>query len=164
MNMISCNVHSVSPMVFPISWGVSEGADVIQRKTEEIKGDLARSMTFGDRMSKVLEDLFELKRECSADNWDGHEAKSVDELSFQNSVRLALSMPVSVPIPNTYVDPDGEVAFEWYEGKRNVFSFSVGSNNRLSYAGLYGASKTFGVEYFYEDMPETILENINKLY
>ena len=164
MKILSCNIPNVSPFIFTASLGMSNSANELQIKTEELQRDLARSYTFGEHLSKMLEAIFEAKQKHSADNWDGYGAKSISTDSYQNAIRFALSLPSNIPIPEIYVDPDGEITFEWYEGRRQVFSVSVGGRSDLSYAGLYGASKTYGVEYIYDGLPEVILSNIYRLY
>jgi hypothetical protein len=158
------NTETENPIAFSENVGVSDIATEIQREAVEVKNHFARSITFGEHLSRMLEGLFQVKNECSIDNWDGYDAKAIDNESFQNAIRFALSLTPNIPIPEIYVDPDGEVTFEWYEDKRKVFSVSVGSKNKLSYAGLYGFSKAYGVEYFYYDTPKIILNNIYRLY
>jgi len=143
---------------------MSESANAVQNQFRKLQTDFAWTITFGEHLTKILENLLEVKAEHSVDNWDGYGAKAIDDESYKNAFNFALSLPTNLPIPEIYVEPDGEVAFEWYEGKRKVFSISIGSKNHLVYAGLFGASKTYGVEYFYDDVPEIILSNIHRLY
>ena len=157
-------VLEINPIAFNKNVGVSDSASEIWRDTENIRNYFAGSVTFGEHLAKVLENLLKAKEEHSADNWDGYNAKAISNESYNNAFNFALSLPSNVPIPEVYVDTDGEVTFEWYKGRRQVFSISLGSNNELAYAGLYGASKTYGVEPFYDDMPERLLDNINRLY
>lgn len=164
MIQLICSIENANPIAFYENFGVSDSATEIQREAIEVKNHFARSVTYGEHLSKMLECLFQVKNEYSVDNWDGYDAKAIDNDSCQNAIRFALSLTPNIPIPEIYVDPDGEVTFEWYEGKRKVFSVSVGGKNKLSYAGLHGFSKTYGVEYFYNDMPEIILNNIKRLY
>jgi len=164
MSKLSCDIRNRNPIAFNKNWGVSESANALQRESYELQTDFARSITYGEHLAKILEGLFKAKYECSVENWDGYNAKAINNNSFQNAIRFALSLPSNIPNPEIYVDPDGEVIFEWYEGRRQVFSISVGGKNELAYAGLYGASKTYGVEPFYDDIPERLLDNINRLY
>jgi len=153
-----------NPTVFNKNVGVSDSASEIWRDTENIRNYFAGSVTFGEHLAKVLEVLLKEKEEHSIDNWDGYGAKAINIDSYNYALYFALSLPSSIPIPEIYVNPDGYVTYEWYEGKRRVFSVSVGNRNELAYAGLYGASKTYGVEYMYEEIPENIIGNINRLY
>lgn len=164
MNKLIGTTIKTTPYSFVQNNGISESADNVQRASNELRKSFARSITFGDRLTKMLEGLFEAGQKYSVENWDGYAAKAVNEQSYKNAIRFILSLPSDTHIPEIYVDPDGEIAFEWYEGRRQVFSISVGSRNELSYAGLYGAANTYGIEYLYDYIPDTIIENINKVY
>jgi hypothetical protein len=144
--------------------GVSESARIIQIEAYKVGTSLAQTITFGEQLLRLVEGLLQAESMYSEDNWDGYEAKGINGESRQNAFNFALSLPPKVPIPEIYVDPDGEVAFEWYEDKRKVFSISFGSKNKISYAGTYGSNKTYGVEYFCDDIPDVILRNIKRLY
>lgn len=164
MNILVRNMTKTNPLVFPQNWGVSESANEIQRETEELQKNFSRSITFGEHLSEMIERLFEARQEHTINNWDGYGAKAIDEQSYQNAIRFILSLTADVPAPEIGVEPDGEVVFEWYGGKRKVFSISMGSRNELTYAGLYGISKTYGVEHFYGNIPDTLLDNINRVF
>ena len=73
-------------------------------------------------------------------------------------------LPSTVPAPEVAVEPDGMVAFEWYEEPRWVFSVSFETNGELVYAGLFGNSKTHGMECFGEQLPQSILDSIHRVY
>jgi len=77
------------------------------------------------KQRQILEILSEVKTECSEPNWDGYDAAAIDDNSYKNAINFISLLPVYFPIPDIRVDPDGEVSFEWYEDKRNVFSVSV---------------------------------------
>ncbi len=166
MNILVRDLSKTNPLVFPQNFGVSESANEIQRVTEELQlqRNFSRSITFGEHLSKMLENLFQAKQEHSIDNWDGYGAKAIDEQSYENAIRFVLSLAPDIPTFEIGVEPDGEVVFEWYGGKRKVFSVSMGSRNELTYAGLYGISKTYGVEHFYGNIPDTLLDNISRVF
>ena len=164
MSTINSITVNTSPGAYYISSGVSESALEIQEVTMNLKFDFTRSVTFGEHVAKMLDSLIIAYEEYSRENWDGYNAKSIDMESYRNAVNFALSLPSRIPNPDIYVAPNGEVTFEWYEGKRKIFTVSIGKENELTFAGLYGASKEYGVEYIIEDIPESILERINKLY
>lgn len=157
-------ILDVNPITYRKNVGVSDSASEIAKDTENIRSYFTESVTFGEQLTKVLESLLQEREEHSVDNWDGYGAKAVDNDSFYHAFHFALSIPSSVPSPEVYVDTDGEITFEWYRGRRQVFSLSVGSKNEIAYAGLFGASKTYGVEQFYDDIPVRLLDNILRLY
>ena len=164
MNILASDLSKTNPLVFPQNWGVSESANEIQRETEELQRNFSRSITFGEHLSEMIERLFEARQEHVINNWDGYGAKAIDEQSYQNAIRFILSLTPDIPAPEIGVEPDGEVVFEWYGGKREVFSISIGSRNELTYAGLYGISKTYGVEHFYGSITNTLLDNISRVF
>ena len=102
--------------------------------------------------------------ECSEDDWDGYGAKSVDRKSCEESLRFLDMLPGTIPAPEVAVEPDGMVAFEWYEEPRWVFSVSFETNGAIAYAGLFGNSKTHGTEYFGQTLPQSILDSILRVY
>ncbi len=164
MSQISCTIRDTNPVIFPLSWGMSESARELERETEELREYFARTITFGERLSKMIEELQQVKEESSGNNWDGYGARAIDEQAYQNAILFILSLPSGIPKPEISVDPDGEISFEWYKDRRQLFSVSIGSRKQLAYAGLYGLNKTWGVELFYDDMPNIILDNISRLY
>jgi len=164
MKTVSYTSGRQNPAVFYRNLGVSPDAERIREESDVLKESFARTISFGDKLSQILEELLSARQEYYKDNWDGYGAKSIDEYSYVNALRFALSLPSSIPSPEVDVVPTGQVVFTWSEGKRQLFSVIIGRMNELSYAGLYGATNTYGVEYFSDGVPEMILDNINKVY
>lgn len=164
MRTVSYTISIENPVVFTRNFGVSRDAEKIQEEADELKQSFARTISFGERLSQILEALLGARQEYSEDNWDGYGAKSIDKQSFDNALRFALSLPSSIPTPDIDVIPTGQVVFTWQVRKRLLFSVIIGSRNELSYAGLYGATKVYGIEYFNDGIPDIILNNINKVY
>ncbi|GAI04857.1 unnamed protein product, partial [marine sediment metagenome] len=46
------------------------------------------------------------------DDWDSYGARPIDAKSLLNATLFARLLPMTVPIPEIYVDPDGEIGFE----------------------------------------------------
>jgi hypothetical protein len=110
--------------------------------------------------SKALE---ELVQDCSRSNWDGYGAQPVSFETYEKAKRFAQALPFGIPVPEVSAEPDGEITFEWFATPTRVFSVSVGPNNELNYAGLFGASRTYGMEVFHDDIPEVILSHIKRV-
>jgi len=102
--------------------------------------------------------------EAATDDWDGYGARAVTYGVKLRAEEFLDALPAGVPLPIVAADPDGEVAFEWYLGPRQVFSVSVGSRYEVAYAGIIGANTTHGTEYFMDELPATVLENLRRLY
>ncbi len=114
-------------------------------------------------LGEALEALGEVYEECS-ENWDGYGASAVGLDTYLESRRFLQLIPTTLPFPEITIEPDGEIAFEWYEGPRMILSVSVGSDNALTYAGLFGINKTHGMEYFGDELPATILSNLQRQF
>jgi hypothetical protein len=164
MAVILRESKAYNPIVFFRQPGVSESAQIVKKMSDEVGQDFISSIGFGERLTTILEYLYKLSVEFSVDDWDGCGAKPLRNESFQIAQRFALSLPFSTPIPILYATPMGDIVFEWRINKRQIFSVMVNDDNYLSYAGLYGTDKTFGEEHFYDNIPEIIIENINRVY
>ena len=162
MNAACIQIDYRNPFSPPTIIGVSETAKTLDKILEQILRDCSPSVTIDkDALIREFDDVFE---ECSVDNWDGYDAKAISIDSYREAIRFARSLPTMTPLPEIAVDPDGEVALEWYEGPRKVFTVSVGGRNEITYAGLFGFNKVNGTECFYDEIPKTILDNLDRLF
>ncbi|MDI6687094.1 MAG: hypothetical protein QME06_02615 [Desulfobacterales bacterium] len=112
----------------------------------------------------ALEELEKVYEECSEANWDGYGALPISRETYSEARKLLRMMPSSLSRPDISAEPDGEITFEWYKEKYSVFVISVGGNNIITYAGLFGKSnKIHGTEYFAYESPEIIHHCIRRL-
>lgn len=151
-------------LAFPRNLGVSPGAKVIRRQARELQDISDKSVTIGWHHREIVKRIFKTATESCMDDWDSYGAKAVDAGSLFSAIWFARLLPMAVPIPDIYVDPDGEIAFEWWFSSRRVFSVTVRRNNELAYAGLFGVNKVYGVEYLDDELTETILDNISRVF
>ena len=113
----------------------------------------------------ALEELEKVYEECSEANWDGYGAMPISRETYSEARKLLRMMPSSLPRPDISAEPDGEITFEWYKEKYSVVVISVGGNNLITYAGLFGKSnKIHGTEYFADELPEIICHCIRRLF
>ena len=113
----------------------------------------------------ALEELEKVYEECLEANWDGYGAMPISRETYSEARKLLRMMPSSLPRPDISAEPDGEITFEWYKEKYSVFVISVGGNNLITYAGLFGKSnKIHGTEYFADELPEIICHCIRRLF
>ena len=164
MKTMSYVIGRQNPVAFCRNLGVSQAAEMVREETDKIKTSFVRTISFGDRLSQIIEGLIKARVDFSEDDWDGYGAKRIEERSFKNALSFALSLPTNIPPPEIDVEPKGRVLFTWGKGKRQLFSVIVGNMNELSYAGLFGATKTYGVEYLNDRTPDIILDNIDRVY
>ncbi|MDL2123896.1 MAG: hypothetical protein LWX51_12625 [Deltaproteobacteria bacterium] len=112
----------------------------------------------------ALEELEKVYEECLEANWDGYGAMPISRETYSKARKLLRMIPPSLPRPDISTEPDGEIIFEWYKEKYFVFVISVGGNNLITYAGLFGKSnRIHGTEYFTDELPEIIHHCIRRL-
>jgi hypothetical protein len=157
-------VLNSSFLAFPSNFGVSDGAGTVERQARELQHVFDQSITIGKHYKETLKSLAKANEECSVDDWDGYGAKAIDRVSFVNAISFARMLPMHVPVPEIYIDPDGEVTFEWYLGPRRAFNITVTANDKLAFAGIFGVNKIHGVEYLGDELPETILDSISRIF
>lgn len=117
------------------------------------------------RLSETLKALQEVYKQYSEEDWDGYGAAPISIDAYSEAARLVKMLPSSVPLPDIMPEPSGEIALEWYKGKKFVFVISLSGNNIISYAGLFGEnSKTYGTENFGGSLPKSILESIHRIF
>jgi hypothetical protein len=151
-----------NPFFVPTDRGASDDAQALNSFFEKIIEDCSPSAIVGANES--LQELYNLWEECSWENWDGYGAQPVDLNSFNEAERFIRALPTTVREPEVAVDPDGEISLEWHIEPRKVFSVSIGKRNEITYAGLYGLNKTYGREYFDDEIPKAIFDNLDRLF
>ena len=113
----------------------------------------------------LYRDLYNIYRECSESDWDNNGTNPINEQTYLEATKLLDTLPSELPLPEVIPEPTGNIAFEWYKGKRNVYVISVGGESTIEYAGLFGRhSKTYGAEYFSGELPGLIISHILRLF
>jgi hypothetical protein len=143
--------------------GVSEEAKEIRAHLEHVREDLLESLSLGESYRDAVSALYDIAGQFSIPNWDGYGAVQASPMAVNQAFRLLRTLPSTLRTPELSVDPDGEISFEWYLEPRRVFSISVGPNGELSYAGLFGRSDAHGTEYFGDELPKAIMDNLSRL-
>lgn len=146
------------------SYGVGKDALKVEETISEVQKWLLTSFSIGKPKCDALESLYETFEESCKPDWDGYSASAVTYEAYMKAKQFLDRFPTSLPAPEVSVDPDGEVSFEWYASARRVFSVSIGTNDEVTYAGIFGASKTHGVEVFHDEIPRIVFDNIRRVY
>lgn len=146
------------------SMGFGDEVEKLKKYYRDIVSEFRNTETFG-RSDEVIQSLNEVFDECSEEGWDGYDAWPITKNAYIEAKRLIESLPLtSFPIPEVVPESSGEIGLEWYRGKRLVFTASVSGRNEIVYAGLFGANRAHGTEYFGDLLPSVILENLKRLY
>ncbi len=149
----------------PVNNGVSPESEAVKNSLREVREKNWQSFTRGLCLSDLIDSLVGIHEECSEENWDGYEAKSINPKALLEALSLTLLLPLSFDLPEAIPEPDGSIAFEWYREKRKRFIISVSGNNTIVYAGLFGRiNQSHGTERFGDSLPQTISRNIERLF
>lgn len=117
-----------------------------------------------DDKAEMLNELLEMYREYSVENWDGCNAEPVSQRAYLEAEKFISLLPSSLDAPEIIPEPNGDITFEWYRGKRFVFVAGLSGDNTISFAGLYGrTSKIHGSEYFGDRIPDSVIGYIHRL-
>ena len=118
----------------------------------------------GASFDRRLWELQEAVDEASLPNWDGYGATPVTREAFEAAIAFSQALPTTWPSPEIAADPDGEITFEWSRGPQMVFAVSFGGGDLVSYAGLFGRSKTRGTEILVDPVPKVVMDNLVRLF
>lgn len=160
--------------VATLAWGV--GMSTAPRADRALSSDaiklrsaLASAVDFGASISlgqprwDIIRALDDGWARATHENWDGLGSAPVERSTYEYAREfLGLLSPGALP-PDVSIDSDGEFSFEWDRGPRRVFSVSVGRDGTLTYAGLFGHTKSHGVEQLVDAIPAVIALNIERV-
>ena len=136
------------------SQAVGEDFKALQSFYEKGLNGLRGTITFGQKFKDARSSLVAIAEEASVDNWDSYGAKPVDEAATSEAERFLQMWPTGLPFPVIAAEPDGDIALEWIEGRRRMFSISFSGANRITYAGT---------EYFGDVIPKVILDSVRRV-
>ena len=144
------------------SGGVSEEAIRISSLFEHSREQLRSQISLGSAREECRDQLLDAWSRAANDNWDGYGGRAAQRDAVTNAYKLIDAFPSNLQMPEVSVDPDGEISFDWFGGRRRQFSLSIGTDSVLSYAGLFGTAKVSGSERFEGGMPPVLLEYIKR--
>lgn len=144
--------------------GLSTVAQTLRSRLKEVRENMSQTETLGKSYRETLDALHQSYAECSSENWDGYRARAVTESDLKAAIHFLETLPTVIPPPEISVEPDGEFAFEWYRGPHDVLSVSIGRMGRLSFAARIGRRRRHGTEYFADELPTIIAENLERLF
>lgn len=150
-------------MAFPTSYGISDSAVDVQKRVTAAVEALRETFSLGGVYRQALDELEEVRSETAEKDWNGYGARPISSESYLQATRFLAALPTWSPAPEVSVDPDGEVALDWFGIRKDVFSVSIGPTGELSYAGIFGVSRVSGEDYFTDEIPDAILEGLRRI-
>lgn len=156
------NHHRVGPYASR-SFGSSLSSKMVYNALAESNSDASPEAS--SLPARAFAELARVARDCERGGWDGHDAKSINQLTCDRARAFLTDLPVWMPAPDIVPETDGQIAIEWYIAPERTFSISVGEDGPLHYAGLFDdEDEVHGVKAFDGvSVPENILQYICKL-
>lgn len=162
--MMTTLIASTSLMASPLSSkAVSLTAEFIADEITQNRRYMQSSMYWGLNANSVRDELCDIYDKCREPNWDGYGAQPVTAETYRYAYLFLESMPWNTPVPSVGAEPDGCLTLEWHHSPRRTLSVSFSPDGDLHYAALLGASKAFGSEPFFGEVPQTIAELTNRV-
>ncbi len=157
----------------PPFWTMPSGRGFDEKSSGKIVIDLEKAIaqlresvtiTFGRPLGEMRCSLTEIYRECSITDWDGYGARAITKDAYEEAKKIIDLLPSSIPVPEIVAEPTGDIGFEWYKEKGQVFALSVSGKHLIIYAGIFAGNKVHGSEYFGETLPPVIKQHLRRLY
>ncbi len=146
-----------------ITRGFSETAQFIEETRSEGRRHLKQSNAFGIDRS-LGDELATIGEECRQPNWDGFQALPVTQDALRNAYLFLELLPLGFPAPSIGAEPDGHLTLEWHRAAQRTLSVSVSPDGDLHYAALVGPNRVYGTEAFVDEIPDTIIALIRRIY
>ena len=119
--------------------------------------------TADSALSHWIQQVDAFCQEAGYENWDGEGALPVQPGARERAIALVGLLPRGTPLPQCSIDPDGDISLGWHRADNYVFSVSVSGIGRLSYAGLFGESDSYGTEWLAGIVPPEITAHLDQL-
>ncbi|GJL64770.1 MAG: hypothetical protein NPIRA04_34240 [Nitrospirales bacterium] len=131
-----------------------------------------------DELYSSLEELKEIQKECSQENWDGMNELPITEDTVARARDLlfkAARLPNYIQLPSLTPTSSGWIELEWYKEKGHRFAIRLNGQGVFIYSGLLGVGKdssgndvekdTRGRSLLTnEDLPHEIKDNLSRLF
>ena len=112
----------------------------------------------GTRINEIWNNLDDIQLECAKINWDGYGAVPVSGDAIAEAKVLLKGFPLEYGIPDIVAEPSGSIGLAWSKGKDAALVLSLNGKEGLTYAGIIGEKKKYGVEKFTGKIPAFIEE------
>src|SRR5258706_13128213 len=84
--------------------------------------------------------------------------------AFIHALDVLELLPTHVPLPELSVDRDGDIALDWDEGPRSVFSVRISRDGTAYHAGLFGYEPLHGAPQSSAAIRRAISHGLSRLY
>lgn len=88
----------------------------------------------------------------------------LNPIAVATAVEFIRALPDELPLPEFSVEPDGCISLDWIKSRNQVFSLSVGANDRFAYAWMDGTDTGHAVARFDgQQVPARVIDGIQSI-
>ena len=146
---------------FSESPALSFEADLVSKQINDARRTFSRAETLHGRATRELGDTFLDARQAG---WDGYDAIAIPDEAYVRAERFLARILQRFPAPTASATPSGSLTFEWIKEPNRRFMVSIGLEDRIGYAGLFGSDPVYGTTVFANDIPQEIVQNLRRLF
>ncbi len=84
----------------------------------------------------LVDEVLDIAVSCQKEGWDGYDAAPISSEAVASAYNLIFSAPDSIRPPEAVPSPDGEIVFEWHNGRYRMSVMPSGEE--LIYAANLG--------------------------
>jgi hypothetical protein len=143
--------------------GHGTAARYVQSQAPESHQHVQTQLSRGHARQSAMVALLNTYESSSLADWDGHGAAPVSQAVYRNAYNLLEVLPDGLLMPSPGAEPDGQLTLEWHKSAYQTLSVSVTADGDLHYAALLGASRTYGTEPFLGQLPQPLLDLIQRV-
>lgn len=145
-NSFDCSAPAYSPQKPKVQESATSRSIILDQDYEQIRSLILRKA-----------------KDASRPDWDGEGASPIDYYALRFAMLLAKSLPSGLGIPDVYVEPEGEIGFEWARSPREILEIVVGARGRIHYASLIGTERHYGSVPIHHGIPEEVIRRIRRI-
>lgn len=113
---------------------------------------------------QAMEELTDRFLDSRFENWDGYGAEKVDNKAYFRARDLLARLANRFPAPTASVSPYGSLTLEWIANPKRRLILSIGADDQIAFAAVFGADTIHGVATFVQDVPHEILHQLSRLF
>jgi hypothetical protein len=160
---LSSTMMTAAVLAAGVTPGHGTAALYVQSQARESHQHFQTPLSRGHARQSAMVALLNTYESSSLADWDGHGAAPVTHAVYLNAYRLLEVLPDGLPMPSPGAEPDGQLTLEWHKSAYQTLSVSVTADGDLHYAALLGASRTYGTEPFLGQLPQPLLDLIQRV-
>ena len=153
--------HSAFDAGFSTSPGTSPEAGNLLASLRDLATDFENAESLHGQPVRELQDTF---LDCRDGNWDGYEALPVTDDTFLRAQAFLEQVLPQFSAPTASATPSGNLVFEWFASPKRRFLVSIGADERIAFAGIFGSHPIHGTTVFTGDVPPEIVHHLKHLF